>query len=162
MLFRSGIELKLIPAGTFVMGDADGNANEKPRHRVTFTKPFFMGAYEVTNAQWKLVMGSVPGQWKDDDLPVETVGWEPVTEFCRKLSALPEERRAGRVYRLPTEAEWEYACRAGTTTHWSSGDFESDLEVCGWFGRNAGGKTHPVGQKKPNAWGLYEIGRAHV
>ena len=80
-----GIELKLIPAGTFVMGDADGNANEKPRHRVTFTKPFFMGAYEVTNAQWKLVMGSVPGQWKDDDLPVETVGWEPVTEFCRKI-----------------------------------------------------------------------------
>ena len=110
-----GINLKLIPAGTFTMGDAGGESDEKP-HRVTLTKPFYMGVHEVTNAQWKQVMGNVPSKWKEDAHPVEVVSWEDAVEFCGKLSALPEERKAGRVYRLPTEAEWEYACRAGTTT----------------------------------------------
>jgi formylglycine-generating enzyme required for sulfatase activity len=150
-----GIKLKLIPAGTFTMGEV-GSWNEKP-HRVTLTKPFYMGVHEVTNAQWKQVMGSVPNEWEDNDVPVERVTWEEVTEFCRKLSALPEERKAGRVYRLPTEAEWEYACRAGTTTKYWFGDDEKLLGDYGWFDGNSNNQTHPVGQKKPNAWGLYDM-----
>ena len=87
--------------------------------------------------------------------PVETVNWDEAMEFCRKLSAMPAERAARRVYRLPTEAEFEYACRAGTTTRWYCGDDEASLADVGWFNKNAGGMSHPVGEKKPNAWGLY-------
>ena len=152
-----GIQFKLLPAGTFTMGQANGDSEERPPHQVTLTKPFYMGVYEVTNAQWERVMGSVPSQWKDADRPVEEVSWNDANKFCRKLSALPEEKRAGRVYRLPTEAEWEYACRAGTTTEWSFGDDASKLGEYGWFANNSGGQTHPVGQKKPNAWGLYDM-----
>jgi formylglycine-generating enzyme required for sulfatase activity len=89
--------------------------------------------------------------------PVETVDWEEAMEFCRRLSTMPAERAARRVYRLPTEAEWEYACRAGTTTRWYSGDDEEELADLAWFRKNAGGMTHPVGQKYPNAWGLYDM-----
>jgi formylglycine-generating enzyme required for sulfatase activity/predicted Ser/Thr protein kinase len=151
-----GISLTGLPAGTFAMGDAAGRSDEKP-HRVTLTRPFYLGVHEVTNAQWKQVMGSVPSNWKDDDHPVEQVSWQEALEFCRKLSALPEERKAGRVYRLPTEAEWECACRAGATTRYSFGDDEKLLGDYGWFEKNSGSKTHPVGQKKPNAWGLYDM-----
>jgi formylglycine-generating enzyme required for sulfatase activity len=114
-----------------------------------------MGVYEVTNAHWKRVMGGVPSEW-NDDRPVEEVSWDDANEFCRKLSALPEEKFAGRVYRLPTEAEWEYACRAGTTTKWSFGDDESRLGDYAWFKGNSGSRTHAVGKKKPNAWGLFD------
>ena len=148
-----GIKLKLIPAGRFTMG---GGSYEKPS-QVTLTKPFYLGVYEVTNAQWKRVMGGVPSKWQDDDRPVEMVSWNDAVEFCRKLSVLPEEQKAGRVYRLPTEAEWEYACRAGSTTAFSFGDDEELLGDFGWFNRNSGSQTHPVGQKKPNAWGLYDM-----
>ena len=151
-----GISLTLLPMGSFTMGDAAGSSDEKP-HRVTLTRPFYVGVYEVTNAQWKKVMGSVPSNWKDDDRPVEQVSLDDAVEFCRKLSELPAERRAGRVYRLPTEAEWEYACRAGTTTKYSFGDDESLLGDYGWFDGNSGKQTHPVGLKKPNAWGLYDM-----
>jgi formylglycine-generating enzyme required for sulfatase activity len=151
-----GVNLRLLPAGTFMMGDAGGEPNNKP-HRVTLTKPFYMGVHEVTNAQWKQVMGSVPSNWKDDDHPVEMVSWMDAVEFCGKLSALPAERKAGRAYRLPTEAEWEYACRAGTTTKYSFGDDEKLLGDYGWFPGNSGRRTHPVGLKKPNAWGLYDM-----
>ena len=151
-----GIRLKLLPAGTFTMGQAGGDKDETP-HEVTLTKPFYMGVYEVTNAQWKRVMGSEPSNWKDDDRPVEQVSWDDANEFCRRLSALPEEKRAGRVYRLPTEAEWEYACRAGTTTKWSFGDDESGLGDYAWFKGNSGSQTHAVGKKKPNAWGLFDM-----
>lgn len=89
--------------------------------------------------------------------PVETVSWEEVVEFCRRLSALPAERTARRSYRLPTEAEFEYACRSGTTTRWYCGDDEARLVAVAWFRKNSGGMTHPVGQKKPNAWGLYDL-----
>jgi formylglycine-generating enzyme required for sulfatase activity/serine/threonine protein kinase len=153
-----GIKLTLIPAGTFTMGEAgsSNDSDEKP-HRVTLTKPFYMGVHEVTHAQWKRVIGSVPSKWKDEDLPVEQVSLDDAVEFCRKLSALPAERKAGRVYRLPTEAEWEYACRAGTTTKFSFGDDEKLFGDYGWFGGNSVKQTHPVGQKKPNAWGLHDM-----
>jgi formylglycine-generating enzyme required for sulfatase activity len=151
-----GIKLKLLPAGMFTMGQAGGNSDETP-HQVTLTKPFYIGVYEVTNAQWQAVMGSVPSKCKEADRPVEQVSWGDAKEFCRKLSALAEERKAGRVYRLPTEAEWEYACRAGTTTKYCFGNDESGLGDFGWFNGNAGGETHPVGGKKPNAWGLFDM-----
>jgi formylglycine-generating enzyme required for sulfatase activity len=157
MLVNSiGIELKLIPAGTFTMGQAGGDEDEIP-HEVTLTKPFYLGVYEVTNAQWSRLMPSVPSDWKDADRPVEQVSWVDANEFCRRLSELPQERQAGRVYRLPTEAEWEYACRAGTTTQWSFGDDESRAGDYAWFDGNSDGQTHPVGTKKPNAWGLFDM-----
>jgi len=130
---------------------------ENRPHQVTLTQPFFIGVYEVTNTQWQQVMGSVPSEWKDGGRPVETVSWEDAVDFCQKLSKLPAEKSAGRMYRLPTEAEWEYACRAGTTTAYSFGDNESLLGGFAWFARNSGKQTHPVGQKKPNAWGLYDM-----
>ena len=89
--------------------------------------------------------------------PVDSITWNDATEFCSRLSALPAERTARRVYRLPTEAEWEYACRAGTTTRWYSGNDEAGLTDVAWITKNAGGITHPVGQKRPNAWGLYDM-----
>jgi formylglycine-generating enzyme required for sulfatase activity len=151
-----GIRLRLLPAGTFTMGRPGGDTDETP-YQVTLTKPFYMGVHEVTNAQWKRVMGSVRSTWKGDDHPVEQVSWQDAGEFCRKLSALPEERSAGRVYRLPTEAEWEYACRAGTNTNYSFGDDTSRLGEHGWHDGNAGSQTRPVGQKKANAWGLHDM-----
>jgi formylglycine-generating enzyme required for sulfatase activity len=151
-----GIKLQLLPAGTFTMGQGGGDTDETP-HQVTLTKPFYMGVYEVTNAQWKRVMGSDPSKWKNDDNPVEQVSWDDAVEFCQKLSALPEEHQAGRVYRLPTEAEWEYACRAGTDTKYSFGDDESTLDEYGWFDGNSGSQTQRVGQKKANAWGLFDM-----
>lgn len=153
-----GIEFRLIPPGTFMMGSEDGEADQKPVHEVRFTKPFYLGVYEVTNAQWKAVMGGEPpSQWKDDDRPVETVKWTDAVAFCQKLSVMPEEQKAGRVYRLPTEAEWEYACRAGTTTKWVSGNDEAILGDFAWFDSNSNSQTHPAGQKKPNSWGLYDM-----
>jgi formylglycine-generating enzyme required for sulfatase activity len=151
-----GIRLKLLPAGTFTMGQAGGDKDETP-HEVMLTKAFYIGVYEVTNAQWQRVMGSVPSNWKGGNRPVEQVSWDDANEFCRRLSALPEEKQAGRVYRLPTEAEWEYACRAGSTTKWSFGDDESRLDDYAWFDGNSGRETHPVGKKKANSWGLHDM-----
>jgi formylglycine-generating enzyme required for sulfatase activity len=151
-----GMKLKLLPAGTFTMGEAGGDSDERP-HEVTLSRPFYLGVNEVTNAQWRRVMGNVPSTWKDADRPVEQVSWEEAVEFCRKLSELPAEKKAGRVYRLPTESEWEYACRAGTTTRYSFGDAEGKLGEHGWFDTNSGGETHPVGKKRPNPWGLYDM-----
>jgi formylglycine-generating enzyme required for sulfatase activity len=152
-----GIELKLIPAGRFVMGEA-GGLGERP-HPVKLTKPFYIGVYEVTNAQWKELMGDVPSSWQEDDRPVVDVSWDDVTDFCRRLSELPEEKEAGRVYRLPTEAEWEYACRAGTKTKYCYGDDESQFSSYGWCRNDLinDRHTHPVGKKKPNAWGLFDM-----
>jgi formylglycine-generating enzyme required for sulfatase activity len=146
-----GMDFKLIPAGTFIMGERD-----KP-HEVTLTQPFKMGVHEVTQAQYQQVMGNNPSEFKGANNPVEMVSWEDAVKFCRKLSALPAEKAAGNVYRLPTEAEWEYACRAGTTTKYSFGDDESDLADYAWYGDNSGSKTHPAGVKQPNAWGLYDM-----
>ena len=151
-----GIELRLIPVGPFTMGQATDETDETPRQE-TLTKPFYIGVYEVTNAQWKQVMKNVPSHWKDDDRPVEQVSWNDVVKFCEKLSELPDERQAGRVYRLPTNAEWEYACRAGSTTRYSFGDDELQLGEYGWFDGNSGRQTHAIGTKKPNAWGLFDM-----
>ena len=156
-----GMEFKLIPAGTFTMGDASGWDNETP-HEVTLTKPFKMGVHEVTQAQYEQVMGVNPSKFKGADNPVETVSWYDAIAFCRRLSALPTEKAAGNVYRLPTEAEWEYACRAGTNTKYSFGDDASDLEQYAWYDENSGKETHAVGGKLPNAWGLYGMhGNVH-
>jgi formylglycine-generating enzyme required for sulfatase activity len=150
-----GMKLKLIPAGTFMMGSED----TQEVHQVTLTKPFLLGVYEVTQRQYERVMGVNPSEFKGlfGKKPVEWVSWEDAVEFCRKLSTLPSERAAGRVYRLPTEAEWEYACRAGTTTTFSFGDDRSQVGDYAWFGENSEETTHPVGEKKPNAWGLYDM-----
>ncbi|MEO2029662.1 MAG: formylglycine-generating enzyme family protein [Fuerstiella sp.] len=102
-------------------------------------------------------MGSTPSEFKGAQNPVENVSWDDAVEFCRKLSELPAEKSAGYVYRLPTEAEWEYACRAGTTTAYSFGDSKSELGEYAWYRKNSGDTTHPVGGKPPNAWGLYDM-----
>ena len=153
LLNSIGIKLKLLPPGEFTMGSGP----QWEPHRVRLTKPFYIGVYEVTNAQWKSVMESAPSPWKEATRPVVNVNWEEAKEFCGKLSALPEERAAGRVYRLLTEAEWEYACRAGMQTGFSFGNEQKLLSDYGWFGGNSGKETHSVGQKKPNAWGLHDM-----
>jgi len=153
-----GMQFKLIPPGAFVMGEK-GGGKASPHHRVTLTRSFYIGMYEVTNEQWTQVMGGVPSNWKDDERPVENVSWDVAVEFCKKLSAFPEERKAGRTYRLPTEAEWEYACRAGTAG-WFSYSFSYDESLFGeygWFDGNSKYETHPVGRRKPNAWGLFDM-----
>jgi formylglycine-generating enzyme required for sulfatase activity len=140
-----------IPPGTFMMGDAD----ENPIHQVTLTRGLWLAVTQTTQAQWQAVMGKNPSYFKGDpNLPVENVSWEDSVKFIRAIaSAAPE----GLEFDLPTEAEWEYACRADSTTAWSFGDDESDLGDYAWFDGNSGGKTHPVGTKLPNAWGLYDM-----
>ena len=168
-----GMEFMPVPAGTFMMGsdesDREASASEKPRHRVTISKPFLIGKYEVTQAQWQAVMGaspyadprsnpyySLPGMAERITKPDHpaTVSWNDAQEFIRRLNAGEGHAR----YRLPTEAEWEYAARAGTTTAYSFGDDARELGRYAWFGEDfASGGTHPVGQKEPNAWGLHDV-----
>jgi len=150
------MKLVLIRPGTFVMGSPDSEqgrvSKEGPQHQVTISKPFYMGVTEVTQAQYEAVMGTNPSAFKGPANPVENVSWNDAVLFCRKLS-----EKTGKTFRLPTEAEWEYACRAGTKTRFSFGDAESVLGDYVWYKSNSGGKTHPVGQKKSNAWGLYDM-----
>ena len=155
-----------IPAGTFVMGSP---VTEKDRsygdgeyqHKVTISEPFYMQSTEVTQGQWKGVMGTEP--WKGKtyvkegaDYAASWVSWDDAVAYCKKLS-----QKEGRRYRLPTEAEWEYACRAGTKTAWSFGDIKKELRDYAWYEKNAKGKgemyAHQVGFKKPNAFGLYDM-----
>ncbi len=154
------VEFVLISEGEFLMGSADGENDERPVHKVRISQPFYLGKYEVTQAQWEAVMGNNPSHFKgsffkkgDPNRPVENVSWEEVQEFIRKLNA----KEGGAHYRLPTEAEWEYTCRAGSTTAYCFGDDEELLGEYAWYGENAGIQTHPVGQLKPNAWGLYDM-----
>jgi tetratricopeptide (TPR) repeat protein len=118
---------------------------------------FSIGVYEVTQQQYEAVIGSNPSEFKGANNPVEQVSWDDAVAYCAKLSSLPAEVAAGRVYRLPTESEWEYACRAGTTTEYSFGDDEQDLGKYAWFDGNSGETTHAVGKKLPNVWGLYDM-----
>lgn len=163
-----GMKLVLIPKGTFQMGspiEEEGASNDEEQHQVTISKDYYLGVTEVTQGQYAKVMGTNPSHFqkrvirKSDSsmYPVEQVSWEDAVEFCKKLSDLPEEKAAGRVYRLPTEAEWEYACRAGSKTAYSFGEGSELLGDYSWFGGNCNNQTHPVGEKKANAWGIYDM-----
>jgi formylglycine-generating enzyme required for sulfatase activity len=147
----NGVKLEMIyiPGGEFTMGS--NFLDESPPHLVKLS-PFFIGKYQITQAQWKAVMGKNPSHFKGDDLPVENALWDDVAQFCEAAS-----KRSGKTYRLPTEAEWEYACRAGSTTKYCFGDDEESLGDYAWYSENSGDTTHPVGQRKPNAWGLYDM-----
>jgi formylglycine-generating enzyme required for sulfatase activity len=146
----SGMEFAYVPAGSFQMGSGNGDPNEQPVHQVSFARGFYVGRYEVTQAQWQKVMGNNPSTFSScgENCPVEQVSWDEVQEFIKKLNAQTD----GYQYRLPSEAEWEYACRAGTT-----GDYAGDPNSMAWYTSNADYKTHPVGQKQANAWGLYDM-----
>jgi sulfatase modifying factor 1 len=158
-----GMELRLIPAGKFIMGSPENEAGRLPRekqHEVTLSRSYYMGSTEVTQAQWKAVMGENPSFVEGDDHPVETIPWAKAIEFCRKLS-----EKEGAKYRLPTEAEWEYACRAGTTTPFYTGATITTDEA-NYDGRRSydnGEKgefrdeTTPVASFAPNAWGLHDM-----
>jgi len=181
-----GMKLVLVPKGTFTMGlpvdQSDDQRNGWPpdpwppniQHEVTLTRDYFLGAFQVTQAQYEQIMGNNPSFFQGDRVswrvretppkegvdscnhPVETISWYDAVEFCRKLSELPEEKAAGRVYRLPTEAEWEYACRAGSRGEFCFGDDPKSVGDYAWVGWRTG-STFLVGHKKPNAWGLYDM-----
>ena len=143
-----------IEPGTFMMG-AETTDDEQPIHRVTLTRGFELGRYEVTQAQWEAVMGSNPSYFKacGGDCPVEQVSWQAVQTFLRILNGVD----ARYTYRLPTEAEWEYAARAGSTTAYAFGDDPAELPAYAWYGVNSQCHIRPVGRKQPNAWGLYDM-----
>lgn len=126
--------------------------DEGPVRKVTIKKPFYLGTYLVTQGEWKEVMKNNPSYFKGDDLPVENVSWNDAQEFIKELN-----KNSNDEYRLPTEAEWEYAAKAGTTTRYSFGNDESELDKYAWYDENAGDKTHPVGKKEANPWGLYDM-----
>jgi len=130
----------------------DSYETEKPAHEVTLTRPYYLGRFEVTQEQYQQVMGGNPSDFKGQNLPVENVSWDEAQEFCKKAS-----EKTGHAMRLPTDAEWEFACRAGTRTLYCTGDGEADLDRAAWYDKNSGNTTHPVGQKVPNAWGLYDM-----
>jgi len=150
-------EMVVIPVGSFDMGSNNGDANEKPVHRVTISRAFAMGKTEVTQGQWKAIMGNNPGKFTNcgDNCPVEQVSWDDAQEFIEALNA-----KTGKKYRLPSEAEWEYACRAGGQHEYCGSD---NLDSIGWYGGlakpagNSGKSTNPVATMQPNAWGLYDM-----
>jgi formylglycine-generating enzyme required for sulfatase activity len=132
--------------------DPDASDFEKPQHQVKVNS-FAIGKYPVTQAQYEAVMGTNPSYFKNNPQnPVEKVSWNDAQAFCQKLSQI-----TGKTYRLPTEAQWEYACRAGTTTRYYFGDNDNQLGDYAWYNGNSNNTTHPVGQKKPNGWGIYDM-----
>jgi formylglycine-generating enzyme required for sulfatase activity len=142
------VQLVFVPAGNFMMGSED-NDDELPVHEVTFKKGFYIGKYEITQAQWQAVMGDNPSTFKNcDNCPVENVSWLDVQSFLKKLNESNDSFK----YRLPSEAEWEYACRAGTT-----GSYAGPVAELAWFDENSESKTQPVGSKAPNAFGIYDM-----
>jgi formylglycine-generating enzyme required for sulfatase activity len=143
------MEFVLIPAGTYSMGAQDA----RQWRQVTISQPFYLGKYPVTQAQWMTIMGTNPSRFPGEDHPVESISWDDVQVFIRMLNA----REGGGKYRLPTEAEWEYAARAGATTAYCFGSDARLLDAYAWYAANARGTTHPVGQRQPNAWGLYDM-----
>ncbi len=151
------MEFVLIQPGEFDMGSPANETgrydDEGPVHHVTISEAFYLSKYEVTQKQWHEVMGDNPSHFKGDDLPVENVSWDDVQEFIKKLNKKENTHK----YRLPSEAEWEYAARAGTTTRYSFGDDDSKLGEYAWYSENSGDKTHPVGKKGANPWGLYDV-----
>jgi formylglycine-generating enzyme required for sulfatase activity len=166
------MEFTLIPAGEFMMGSHQSPEdvvkafglpeifvvylrNEHPQHRVRISKAFYLGKCEVTQEQWKAIMGTNPSFRKGAKLPVETVSWIDCQALINKLNE--KFGRPGVKFSLPTEAQWEYACRGGNSTRFSFGDDKASLGEYAWYGRNSDKKTHPVGRKKPNSWGLYDM-----
>jgi formylglycine-generating enzyme required for sulfatase activity len=153
-----GMTFRLIPAGYFYIGsqaDEEGRYDNEQHHQVTLSQPFSLQTTPVTQRQWQQVMGNNPSGFQDcgDDCPVEEVSWDDAQEFLGNLNRMEQTN----TYRLPTEAEWEYACRAGSTTRFCCGDEEAELQDYAWYDENSEKKTHPVGQKQPNAWGLYDM-----
>jgi formylglycine-generating enzyme required for sulfatase activity/ribosomal protein L40E len=155
-----GMAFVEVPAGSFRMVSNDGGDDEKPMHEVRITKPFWIGKHEVTQTEYEKFMGKNPSRFKGARNPVEQVSWDDVTAFCKKLTE--RVRAAGRLpvgyeYRLPSEAEWEYAARGGTNSKGFTYSGSNDLKEVGWYGDNSGRKPHPVGQKKPNELGLHDM-----
>ena len=151
-----GAKFVLIPAGKFMMGSPPSSESYGIKyHQVSINSPFYIQTTEVTQGQWKKIMGNNPSHFNNcgDNCPVETVSWNVVQEFISKLNSIEGTDK----YRLPSEAQWEYAARAGTTTNYYTGDSTEDLSKAGWFFNNSGDKTHPVAMKIPNAWGLYDM-----
>ncbi|MDP7422625.1 MAG: formylglycine-generating enzyme family protein [bacterium] len=146
------LELVWIPPGEFIMGSETNHEDEKPSHTVRISRGFYMGKYEVTQAQWLAVMGINPSGYQTTSRPVERISWFDCQEFVRKLS-----EKTGHTYRIPTEAEWEYACRAGSGGEYSFGDDVDQLKHHAWYIKNSGLKPQPGGVKEPNAWGLYDM-----
>jgi formylglycine-generating enzyme required for sulfatase activity len=153
-----GMNFAFIPPGTFQMGASNGQVNEQPVHQVRISKGFYMQTTEVTQSQWKAVMGRLPskcdwgelkGSFLGDSKPIICITWNDAQEFIRKLNGQSGD---GSKYRLPTEAEWEYAARAGTM-----GDYAGNLDSLAWYDSNSGGTTHDVGTKSANDWGLYDM-----
>ena len=164
---KTGVEMVLIPAGEFFIGDDDGDDDEKPAHPVRVSA-FYIDTSEVTQASYQGLMGKNPSKFEGSDRPVERLSWYAATQYCNMRSLRegftpcydPETLEcdySADGYRLPTEAEWEYACRAGTNTQWSFGNRGADLAKYAWFKENANKTTHPVAKKRPNAWGLYDM-----
>jgi TPR repeat protein len=148
----TGMELVFIPAGCFLMGDTmgNGNASEKPMHEVC-VEAFYIGKFEVTQGEYQKIMGINPSSFKKGErYPVESVSWNATNDFIKILNS-----KSGQNYRLPTEAEWEYAARANSSLEKYSGS--NDIALVAWYSGNSGGSTHPVGQKKPNGFGLYDM-----
>ena len=144
-----------VEGGTFTMGATSEQQNpeddEKPTHRVSLSS-FYIGKYEVTQSLWKAVMGSNPSNWEGDNLPVEDVSWNDCQTFLRKLNAM-----TGKNFRLPTEAEWEYAARGGNLSRGYQYSGSKKIDDVAWYANNSGGETHPVGTKAPNELGIYDM-----
>ena len=152
----AGMEFVAVPAGELLMGSPRGEPgrrnSDRRQREVQITSAYCIGAYEVTQEQYEAVMGKNPANFPGAKNPVERVSWQDAVDFCARLSG-----KDGRTYRLPTEAEWEYACRAGSTTAYSFGDDPLRLDDQAWYSRNSGERPHEVGLKLPNAWGLYDM-----
>jgi formylglycine-generating enzyme required for sulfatase activity len=151
------MNLVLIPAGKFVMGSPSNenkrDNDEGPQREVSISRPFYMGVYEVTQDQYEAVMGNNPSKYEGATNPVERVSWKNAMEFCKNLS-----QKTGKIITLPTEAQWEYACRAGTQTSFYFGSNDASLGDYAWYsGNRRNNEPHPVGQKKPNAFDLYDM-----
>jgi len=157
--FRVGsvsFQLVRIEPGQFEMGSPPSEEghkpNEGPVRSIQISKPFYLGRYEITQAQYKAVAGVNPSNFQGDSLAVDQISYPDALEFCKKIS-----QSVGMNITLPTEAQWEYACRAGTKTRFYSGNTLTDLEKVAWYAGNSADMIHPVGQKQPNAWGLYDM-----